>query len=150
MINNKLVLSILLITYYVSNPILEWRNYQKNLLNGKYPVTEDSIGLPMGLYLITWSVGFLLVALFLLAIYKTSLEKLSLFSLNYSRPLLSILISVVVIFFIAWDSFFILEQFFETDLINLLHSILEIYLLMCLRVVFIFYGRKLSNALENN
>lgn len=144
MINNKLVLSILIVAYYFSNPIIEWRNYNKSLLEGDYSVNTDSIGLPFGLYLMVWGGGLLIIALLLWAIQKSHTKDLSLFTYNKKRPVISVIVSLFTVFLISWNIFYIFEQISEFDSINFLYAIVEIYLLMCLRIILIFYGRTTS------
>ena len=41
---------------YVSAPIFEWLNLQDLVASGKLPANADSLGLPMGLFIIDWVV----------------------------------------------------------------------------------------------
>lgn len=142
MITNKLVLSLLVIATFFLNLIVEWRNYRLDFLRGAFPADADSIGLPMGLYLIVWiaAIPFVLVALW--SISKTNTDRLSILSYNSRRLALSFAVSLLFIFALSWNLFHIFEPSSRNDLLGVVYAIAETYTLACLRVVIIFFGRQ--------
>ncbi len=68
----KLSILIMLLTAYIFSPAAFWFYLSYELQAGSFPVNADSIGLPMGGFLILWFIGWILmiVAAFTLAIYR--------------------------------------------------------------------------------
>lgn len=68
----KLSILIMLLTAYILSPAAFWLWLSYELQAGSFPVNADSIGLPMGGFLILWFIGWLLmiVAAFALALYR--------------------------------------------------------------------------------
>lgn len=138
MIHNRKILSLLVCILYIFNILTVWRDYYLRFMKGEFPVEADSIGLPMGLYLIVWLFGILLVALVIWAIFRSRTDGKSLLAINHDRPLINILVGLVTVFLVSWNIFYILESMFDLDPVNLVYASFEIYLFLCLRVVFVF------------
>lgn len=146
MITNKLVLSVLVIATFFLNLIVEWRSYWIDFLRGAFPVEADSIGLPMGRYLIVWvgAIPFATVAIWCIA--ETNTDHLSILSYNSRRQVLSFTVSLLFIFALSWNLFHIVERSSRNDLLSAAYAVAETYVLACLRVVIIFCGRQKPEA----
>lgn len=143
MIHNKIALSVFVTAFYLCNLFIVWRNYDVTFLREGYPSTGDSIGGAKALYLIVWLFGFPILGFVLFAISRSNTVGLSLFGYNNDRPIRSLLVSLLAVLVVSWDLFYIVEEASRAELINLLYALVGIYLFLCLRVVFVFYGRTL-------
>lgn len=149
MIQNKILLSIFAAVFYVFNLFWVARQYYIGFLSGDYPPKADSIGLPIGLYFITWLLGLPILALVLTSIWKSNMGGASLFGFNRNRPFRSIVIYLAAVFMVSWDVFYIIEQAPALDLIGFLYLGFEVYLILCFRVVFTFLGEKPPAEMKN-
>jgi hypothetical protein len=140
----KKVLSLLLIGFYVGNLLIVWRAYFQQLAMGEFPPEADSIGIPMAGYFLLWLVGIPVLALAVLLIFRSQIVRESLFSMNRTRPITSILISVAAVFLITWDVFYLIEERTRLDVIDVGYTLFEIYLIACLRTVSIFWRRSFN------
>lgn len=145
MIGNKLKLIITLTIYYLLFPVFVGFQLYFNLLAGRYSPESDSIIIPFSVALLIWIIGFIPFGLILWAVCKTDLKDLSLFGFNRKRFAWSNLISIVAVFFsflgfsVAYNAIFFSEPF------TFIYILVGIYFILCLRVVFMFIGRKLRD-----
>jgi glucan phosphoethanolaminetransferase (alkaline phosphatase superfamily) len=139
---NKLFLITLMCLFYLVSPLVEWINYKTDLLNGTYDVNYDSIGLPFGLYLIAWLLGLPLLLILLWFVWKRYPGRISFLYFNSERPYWSLVCSLIAVFLISWNLFFIFEQTNEANTLNIFYTVFEVYLILCLRSVLIFQKRK--------
>lgn len=134
---NKAFLIFLMSLVYIFSPLIEWINYKTNLINGSYSVTQDSIGLPFGMYLVIWLLGLPLLLIMIWLMRKYYPGRVSLLYFNNKRPYWSLVWTIIAIFLISWNLFFIFEQINEINILNIFDASIEIYLILCFKTVLI-------------
>ena len=149
MINDKLKLKTVLIIYYILFPVFWSIQLTTDLNAGRFPVNGDSIILPVAFGVFVWLVGFVPFAFILWIVKKANVGKLSLFGINKERFAASILISVFSVFLIFIGLIYISDRVANLDFVTSVYAVVGIYLILCLRVVFMFVGEKKERISDN-
>ncbi len=143
MLHKKWVQIAVLVVYFFVNPMIAIRGYYLKYLAGDYPSTSDSLGLPVVSYVVFWGlVGSPILAVLIYMILRSDKVNRSLAEFNWERPLLSFSVSILVVFLVAWNIFFFIEEVGQIDWVTTLYVLLEIYVFLMVRVLLIFGGRK--------
>ena len=149
MINNKSHLRAFLIGFYLLFPVIVSLQFYLNLSAGRYPVDADSIALPIAGAVFVWLLGFIPFGFVVWAVSKTDLQELTLFDFNRQRFVLSVLISILTIGGVFLGVVNIYNSFYDAEPLIAIYLLVGIYLLLCLRVVFVFVGRKYEARLKD-
>ena len=141
MITNKLLLAALVLGTYVLDLLTVWWKLYDGLVRGLYPPNVDSIGIAAGRYFFAWLFGIPLVLVILYGIRITHLSGLTLTSLNEDRRYLSIVAFWLTIVFGQFLVRDILGAASDRNIVDWAYSFLLLYTVLCLRVLFTFWGR---------
>lgn len=123
----------LALALYLTAPVVEWFYYTTELDRGSFPVDADSIGLPLGMFMVGWLVGAPLAALLIWLALRSYPGRVSLFSFNGERPYWSLLWSALFAVPMFYDLFFAVESVYNLQPLDVVQATLLAYLLLCLR-----------------
>jgi sterol desaturase/sphingolipid hydroxylase (fatty acid hydroxylase superfamily) len=123
----------LAIALYLTAPLVEWFYYRTELERGSFPVNADSIGLPLGMFMLGWFIGAPFAALIVWLILRSYPGRVSLFSFNGERPYWSIFWSVLFAVPVFYDFFFAVESIYRLQPLDVIQALLTVYLILCLR-----------------
>ena len=108
--NSRTTVAALCAVLYATAPIVEWFYYSSELALGSYPADADSIGLPMGLFILVWVIGAPLAGALIWFVLRSYPGSVPLFGFNDARPYWSIGWSVLFAVLIFQDVVFCLRS----------------------------------------
>ena len=136
--------AVLAAVLYLTAPFVEWVYYSAELARGSYPVSADSIGLPIGLVTIAWLIGLPLAAALIWVTLRSYPGSVSLLGFNAARPYWSAVWSVLFAYLVFQSIFFCVQSVSLGHPLDVAQSGLIAYLFLCLRSS-IVYGGLLSS-----
>lgn len=135
---DKLNLLVWTVLLYITAPFFEWINLESGLASGEFPVNADSIGLPLGLFIISWILFAPFVGVFTFWVLSKYVPQSALFGFNFNRPLWSFAWTLIFAF-LAFDSLaWSFTNLYENNLIGASQHLSLTYFYIIIRASIVF------------
>lgn len=135
---HKITVVALSVFLYLTAPFVEWWFYTTELVRGSFPANADSISIPLFQFMFGWVVFAPVAALIIWFCLRDYQGKRSLFGFNRERLVWSLIWSLIFAYPTFDEIFFIGESLYKLQPFDALQSLLNSYVLLCLRSAIVY------------